>query len=322
MTEPVLIPEHIASSLAPFIVGVETLHEDPQNARRHPDRNLGIIGDTAHQTTGTSYHLGKSQLSATAYSRQLVRDKAGLSEAASAIDIGKVGGSYKSLQALSMWLVRECTKRAIDTLDIREVIYSPDGVRVFRWDATNPVGVALGGTGTGQGDDSHRQHSHISWFRDAEFRDHTALFRRYWEDEVITAIKGEDWKPTRNPMTGGSNGVLRRTPDAGAPIIARLTLDQVARSIAHVTTTAATDSEWLLTQYGPEPAYMLVRDWTKVGDPEGLTDYLNQKPPIDCTPLVNAAREEGRQLGVTTGLRDGARAVKDAAVNAAVLLGG
>jgi hypothetical protein len=41
-------------------------------------------------------------------------------------------------------------------------------------------------------------------------------------------------------------------------------------------------------------------------------------PPIDCTPLVNAARQEG----VTAGLRDGARAVKDAAVNAAVLLGG
>ena len=279
--------------------------------------NLGIIGDTAHQTTGTSYHLGKSQLSATAYSRQLVRDKAGLSEAASAIDIGKVGGSYKSLQALSMWLVRECTNRAIDTLDIREVIYSPDGVRVFRWDATNPVGVALGGTGTGQGDDSHRQHSHISWFRDAEFRDHTALFRRYWEDEVITAIKGEDWKPTKS-ATGTSNGVLRRTPDAGAPIIARLTLDQVARSIAHVETSAATDSEWLLTQYGPEPAYMLVRDWTKVGDPEGLTDYLNQKPVIDCGPLVNTARQEG----VAAGMRDAARAVRDAAVNEAALYGG
>lgn len=40
------IPEHIAASLAPFIVGVETLHEDPQNARRHPDRNLGIIGES------------------------------------------------------------------------------------------------------------------------------------------------------------------------------------------------------------------------------------------------------------------------------------
>ena len=95
----------------------------------------------------------------------------------------------------------------------------------------------------------------------------------------------------------------------------------MARSIAHVETSAATDSEWLLTQYGPEPAYMLVRDWVLMADPataKGLEDYLNQKPVVDCTPLVNAARQEG----VAAGLRDGSRAVKDAAVNAAVLLGG
>jgi hypothetical protein len=285
--------------------------------------NLGIKGDTAHIAKGWSYHLGADDLAVGASSARLPRDVAGLSDAASAIDIGTVGGTLTGLQKLSVWLSRECANRAIDTLDIRELIYSPDGVKVFRWD--EPTGKVyeskfVDGRWT-QGDLSHRQHTHTSWYRDSEFRDHTALFRRYFEeDEVITAIKGEDWTPTKS-ATGTSNGVLRRTPDAGAPIIARLTLDQVARSIAHVTTSAATDSEWVLTQYGPEPAYMLVRDWVLVVDPltaKGLTDYLNQKPAIDCTPLVNAARAEG----VAAGLRDGSRAVKDAAVNAAVLLGG
>ncbi len=60
--------------------------------------NLGIIGDTAHATLGVSYHLGKSQLTATAYSRQLPRDAAGLTEAASAIDLGKLNGSLTELR--------------------------------------------------------------------------------------------------------------------------------------------------------------------------------------------------------------------------------
>jgi hypothetical protein len=52
---------------------------------------------------------------------------------------------------------------------------------------------------------------------------------------------------------------------------------------------------------------------------KALFDYaLPVAEPTDCTPLVNAARQEGTEAG----LRDGARAVKDAAVNAAVLLGG
>ena len=34
---------------------------------------LGIVGDTRHAVTGTSYHLGKDQLAATAYSRTTAR---------------------------------------------------------------------------------------------------------------------------------------------------------------------------------------------------------------------------------------------------------
>jgi hypothetical protein len=258
--------------------------------------NLGVVGDTAHQQKGVSYHLGADQLLAGAYSAKLPRDVAGLTNAASAIDIGKVAGALAGLQDLSNWLVTECSNRAIDTLDIREVIYSPNGSKVERWDATTNT-VYPGGTGTGQGDDSHLWHTHVSYFRDSEARDKTGPFRRYWEDEVITAIKGEDWKPTKNAKTGLSNGVLRDAPALGAATIVRLPLDAIVRSIAEVRTTALSDFDWRLTEYADAPAYMLRRDWEPLkqgGDPvvdAQLTGYINRKPVPDCKALVESGKK-------------------------------
>lgn len=294
----------------------------------HSAVNLGIVGDTAHQATGTSYHLGKSALTATAYSRQTARDKAGLTEAASAIDIGKINGTLTELQAFSRWFVGQCRRNAPGTSDIREFIYSPDGVTVLRWDrergfASDPK--------AGEASASHTGHSHTSWYRDSEMRDKIAPFRGWFEggDMRLTTIKGEDWTPTTG-ASGASNGVLREQPITSAPIVARIPAGTPVRSIAEITTTAATDSNWRLTEHLGRPMYLLRRDWNPLaagGDPavdQGLTDYIARKPPVvcppplDCTPLVNAARQEG----VTAGLRDGARAVKDAAVNEAVLYGG
>ncbi len=264
--------------------------------------NLGIVGDTAHQTTGTSYHLGKSALKPDAYSRQTARDKAGLSEAASAIDIGKVAGALVGLQKLSNWLARECANRAIDTLDIREVIWSPDGSKVLRWDRE--------GIPPTTGSDSHLTHSHVSFYRDSEFRDHTQVFRRYFEEaEVITAIVGEDWRPTQN-AAGTSNGVLRRTPSRAADLVRDaagnvVRLTGVVRTIAEV---KADGNDWRLTKYGDDPAYFLRADLAPTvpgGDPETaqeLEDYLNQKPPVDCGPLVSdaVAAEYNRVTSNTT----------------------
>jgi len=134
------------------------------------------------------------------------------------------------------------------------------------------------------------------------------------EDEVITAIKGEDWKPT--VTNGQSNGVYRATPDRSASIVARLPAGTVIRTIAEV---KADGNDWRLSMIGTDPAYFLRADLVPLvpgGDPAvnaQLTDYLNQKPPIDCAPLVNAARQEG----VAAGLRDGSRAVKDDVKNEA-----
>lgn len=140
------------------------------------DNELGIVGGPSHVTTGTSYHLGKDQLimSKNPYSARTSRDLAGLSNAASALDIDD---DLDELRELSVWLVAECRANAPDTRDICEIIYSPDGVQVLQWDRERGVTSAP----RTHSDLSHRMHTHISWYRDSEFRDKTAVFRRFYE---------------------------------------------------------------------------------------------------------------------------------------------
>jgi len=138
---------------------------------------LGIVGDDAHANSGTSYHLGKDALRSTSYSIvESPRDRNGLSDAASALDVGwfkiTVKGRNHNLRTFSSWLVGQCRTGAPDTGDIREIIYSPDGEIVKRWDR---LGIRS------SGDDSHLTHTHISWHRDSENRDKTALFRRWFQ---------------------------------------------------------------------------------------------------------------------------------------------
>ena len=141
----------------------------------HGGVNLGVVGDTAHQAKGISYHLGADKLASGAYSARTTRDTAGLSNAASAIDLGKLGGSLAKLRTFSRWLVNRCLVAKCP--DIREVIYSPDGSTVWRWESLdNQLR-----TGPGQGDLSHLGHTHISFFRDSEKRDKVGLFRPYFE---------------------------------------------------------------------------------------------------------------------------------------------
>ena len=137
--------------------------------------NLGIVGDAPHVSGGVSYHLGKDQLRTDAYSIQTVRDKAGLTNAASAIDLGRLGGSIVGLRKFSDWLARLCVKNQPGTRDIREVIYSPDGKMVLGF--KDGIDFLI----PGYGDNSHLTHTHISFYRDSEFRDKRALFRAYLE---------------------------------------------------------------------------------------------------------------------------------------------
>lgn len=132
--------------------------------------SLGIVGDSRHIG---GYHQGEGNVSSTDYSvDESPRDERGLTGAASAIDIGAFSKGGKTLRELSLWIVGQCAAGAADTRDIREVIYSPDGRTVKRWDR---LGIRS------SGDSSHLTHTHISFFRDSETRDKTGLFRRFFE---------------------------------------------------------------------------------------------------------------------------------------------
>ena len=133
---------------------------------------IGIVGNPDHED---GYHLGKDRLPNRSYSvDESVRDKRGLSNAAAALDIGSfaitVAGQDHNLRTFSAWLVKQCKAGTEDTQDIREVIYSLDGDEVKRWDRLRK---------RTSGDISHRTHTHVSYFRDSENRDKTALYLRY-----------------------------------------------------------------------------------------------------------------------------------------------
>lgn len=141
-----------------------------------PAADVGIVGDTAHAAKGTSYHLGKDQLVDGAYSARTKRDLAGLSNAASALDIGEFTKGRANLRHFTAWLFAQCRASAPDTLDLREVIGTTDGETVLRWDAERGRASA---PRAGEADDSHLWHTHLSRYRDAEDRPLTPLFERY-----------------------------------------------------------------------------------------------------------------------------------------------
>ena len=149
---------------------------------------VGIVGDSAHRG---GYHCGSNRTVTNDYSVfESPRDRAGLTLDASALDVGQFkvtsGGKTHTLASFSAWCVAQCAAGAADTKDIREIIYSPDGSAVKRWDR-------LGKRTTG--DSSHRWHTHFSFFRDAikAGRDQRPLFRRYLSS--IGLLEDDDMTP-------------------------------------------------------------------------------------------------------------------------------
>jgi len=135
---------------------------------------VGIVGDSAHRG---GYHCGSDRVVTNDYSVvESPRDRSGLSDFACALDVGQFSvtfaGKTHNLRSFSVWLAAQCKAGAADTKDIREVIYSPDGSTVKRWDRLGK---------RSSGDSSHRWHTHISYHRDAikAGRDQTAVMRRY-----------------------------------------------------------------------------------------------------------------------------------------------
>lgn len=126
---------------------------------------VGIVGDDDHLSTG-GYHIGNDGLSQAGrltsdYSkRESSRDRPG-SNAASALDIGQFVRGGVSLRSLTLGIVAACQRGDPRTGDVREIIYTPDGSTVRRFDR-------LGIRSTG--DSSHLFHTHVSFFRDSEGR--------------------------------------------------------------------------------------------------------------------------------------------------------
>ncbi|MEU4588743.1 hypothetical protein [Micromonospora aurantiaca (nom. illeg.)] len=149
---------------------------------------VGIVGDVNHRG---GYHCGSDRVVTNDYSVvESTRDRTGLTLHASALDVGtfsvRSGGGTHNLRTFSAWMVAQCAANAADTRDIREIIYSPDGRTVRRWDRL--------GRRT-SGDSSHLFHTHFSFFRDSTKagRDQTPLFRRYLTAiGMIATTKPED----------------------------------------------------------------------------------------------------------------------------------
>jgi len=256
---------------------------------------LGIVGDAAHAGRA-SYHNGKDRMLtrlATDYTAQTARDKAGLTNAASAIDIG----NFARLREMSGWLVNQCRSGSNETADIREVIYSPDGLVVLRWDRERGVGSA---PRPGEADNSHRTHTHVSWYRDAEARDHAEVFRHFFDGE------SDDMKVTRNRWERwravNGNGVLRRNPIRAEAPFTRLLDGTEVSSFAEGTT--ADGNNWRQVEFtrlldGTEvsgPAYLLRADFDPVmagGDPALDAAFAGfvatGSVATDCTAEVQAA---------------------------------
>lgn len=145
-----------------YLIGALNLAPGPTAADLEADE-VGVVGDDQHPD---GYHVGNDALVrvgklTTDYSkRESPRDRPG-SNAASALDIGDFRRGTLTLRSLSVALVAACQRGDPRCGDIREIIYSPDGVVVRRWDR---LGVRT------TGDLSHRYHTHLSFFRDSEGR--------------------------------------------------------------------------------------------------------------------------------------------------------
>lgn len=157
-----------------------------------PAWEVGIVGDADHRG---GYHCGADRVDDDDYSvDESHRDRAGLTLDAAALDVGKfrvrTGRGQFDLPHYSRWLVAQCQAGTADTRHIREVIYSPDGRTVRRWDRLRRRST---------GDRSHLGHTHESYFRDAikAGADLTAVKRRYLT--TIGLITPTPPAPTEDP---------------------------------------------------------------------------------------------------------------------------
>lgn len=164
--------------------------------------SLGIVGDAAHRG---GYHCGRDRLVTNDYSARTSRDRAGLTNGASASDIG----NFRGLVRLTMWVVGEA--RAGRRPDTREIIGPWSDGRAYRFDHLDRWRAELRSRG-----DSHETHMHESWYRDSEDRDKIRYFRPFFEgeDDVDLDDRVNLWDEKGNKpwRAGKSIGVTKEDP--------------------------------------------------------------------------------------------------------------
>ena len=241
---------------------------------------LGIVGNAAHASGGTSYHLGKDHLVRGAYSARTARDKAGLTNAASAIDLGRLGGSLGNLWEFSRWFAQKC----MDTpgyRDVREVIFwSPVRNRVVGWSDLAPDKWI-----NDYGDLSHKTHTHISFYRDSENREKVSLFSAYF------ATVTEDTMPAfttwAKPMTATVPTGTWLYDNEACATSAGNTQVSPGRDMPAVGKTAA--GTLIIGYIDSTPSETEVKTmWAKPASVT-LKSTLVVVTPVDCTPIVAAA---------------------------------
>jgi hypothetical protein len=260
--------------------------------------NLGSVGNQKHCY---GYHLGKDRIfgncacrpdgtcvpgqGAKDYSVQTARDKAGLTSAASAIDLGKLNGSYLHLYAFSDWLAKRCLAGHPTTGDVRDLIYSPDGQRVFGFKdgVSNLI--------LGYGDGSHTMHTHISFYRDSESRDKRPLIADWFAlPDTSTGPPAPGGDVTPAPITDPTPMEVRIP--AGANIF-----DVDGKTVLR---TSPGSAAWRVSPYeqggkraifSPDPPIALVA--VGAGDKRDVV-----VPATDCTAAVAAEHERVRAAAI------------------------
>jgi hypothetical protein len=301
----------------------DTLRELGAFWSRQGGVNLGIVGDEAHQARA-SYHNGQDAIdrygrtATNDYTIRLARDREPyLTNAASALDLGRLDGSLPALQKFSVWLVAECKASAPGTRDIREVIYSPDGKVVKRWDNHDKVLRSGYPVATGQGDSSHLWHTHISFFRDSEARDKVGIFAPYFGLESVHMILFET--PRKARLT--ADAVLYDNPAlADSPgNLVKLDQKEPDGSIRWFLYPGYISNDVRVLGYEPVGGDVETKSpamYVRAAHIAGSTTLYSTTPtpePVDCTDQVETARREAA-AAATTAERSRAQAIRDAAV--------
>jgi hypothetical protein len=178
---------------------------------------VGIAGDKKHALKGVSYHLGKDQIKPekNPYSVRLKRDKSGLTNAASAVDIGDdwPHGGRAAWIRFNNLLVAALRAGDPALVTIRATNFSPDGVKRRRVDRQKAFQVEKSG-------DNVEIHTHIEWYRDTEGKRDGACTKRLIA-LVEQAITGKERKGFLMALTDAQQANIAHTllniphPDGG-----------------------------------------------------------------------------------------------------------